>query len=879
MGESKLTRLSIILIFLLFTSQILGQSRTYHSLKVNGVVPSIDGWLDDDAWNQGEWQNKFKQYFPYNGNDATEKTEFKLLHDDAFIYLAIRAYDTEPENIEERLGRKDNWDGDWVQVMFDSYFDKRTAYGFLVNAASVKMDELLINDSAMGDPNWEAVWEAETNIDYLGWTCEMKIPLNQLRFDSNTEQIWGLQVSRMLARKNEMSTWNYIDNTTNQWVSKFGELRGMDSIEHTKQFDIIPYTVGKIETLKKDNDDPFSQNSISNILGGFDGKVGITNDLTLDFTVNPDFGQVEADPSEVNLSGFETFLQEKRPFFIEGKNILDFKVTERTTNFNLRQDNLFYTRRIGSSPKHYPDLNDDEYVDMPLNTHILGAAKLTGKTKDGLSIGVMETVTREEIARIDLNGNRRDLTVEPLTNYFIGRIQKDFDEGNTIIGGMFTATNRNLNHDDLNFLHKGAYTAGLDFNHKWDNNKYYVQGNVLASHVAGDREAITETQESSRRYFQRPDADYVSVDTNRTSLTGFGGSLITGKQGGSFRYLLGYTWRSPELELNDVGYMRKADEQMTWGWVGFFKQEPFSIFKFLYAGINYWKGWNFGQENLYEFIQVNSNINFKNNFRLYTEFTRASKSLRPEWLRGGPAITAKGGFWHNFNFNTDEQKKWQLGLFGFNYWGDDNWSRDFMYTFRARFNPITQLQVSIEPSVAYHYSEIQHVANEEANGVDKFIIGDMSQDRFSLNFRLNFSITPDLSIEYYGQPFIAVGKFTRFKEVVNARAFVDEDKWHQFSDNEISYDLDDGVYSVDRNNDGETDYSFDSPDFNLQKFISNLVVRWEYIPGSTLYLVWSQGRSGDSSYNNLSFSRDMKDLFRVYPHNIFLLKFSYRLNI
>jgi len=851
----------------------------YQSQKILKSTFKIDGLLDDADWSEGEWQDNFKQYFPYNGDDATEKTEFKILHDDSYIYVAIRNYDTEPDNIEERLGRKDNFDGDWVQIMFDSYFDKRTAYGFLVNAAGVKMDELLSNDTAMGDINWEAVWEAKTSIDHLGWTCEMKIPLNQLRFDNNSEQKWGLQVSRMLARKNELSTWNYIDNTTNQWVSKFGELSGLNSIEPSKQFDIIPYAVGKFETLKQDFDDPFSQNNITNLLGGLDGKVGITNDLTLDFTVNPDFGQVEADPSEVNLSGFETFFQEKRPFFIEGKNILDFRITERTTNFNLSQDNLFYTRRIGGSPKYYPDLEDDEYIEMPVNTHIIGAAKLTGKTRDGLSIGFMESVTREESANIEFHGNRRNVYVEPLTNHFVGRIQKDFDEGNTILGGMFTATNRNLNAEELKFLHKGAYTAGFDFMHKWDNNKYYLKGNILSSHVSGVKEAITETQESSRRYFQRPDADYVSVDTNRTSLTGFGGSLMTGKQGGSFRYLLGYTWRSPELELNDVGYMRKADEQMTWSWVGFYKQEPFSIFKSLYAGVNYWKGWNFGQEALYEFINFNHSISFKNNFYYYGEVARASKSLRPEWLRGGPAITAKGGWWHNFNFSTDEQKKWQFGLFGFNYWGDDNWSRDYIYTFRARFNPMTQLLVSVEPTIAYHYSEIMHVASEEFNGIDKYIIGDMSQDRFSLNFRLNFSITPDLSIEYFGQPFVAVGDFTRLKEVRDARSFIDEEKWHQFTENELTYNSEDEIYLVDENQDGETDYSFDNPNFNVQKFISNLVIRWEYIPGSTVYLVWSQGRNGDSSYNNLSFSRDMKDLFRVYPHNIFLLKFSYRLNI
>ena len=346
---------------------------------------------------------------------------------------------------------------------------------------------------------------------------------------------------------------------------------------------------------------------------------------------------------------------------------------------------------------------------MPSNTGILGALKLTGKTRNGWSVGVMETLTSEETALIDKSGNRREVKAEPLTNYFIARVQKDFDEGNTVLGSMFTATNRNINNGELNFLNKAAYTGGIDIRHKWDDNTYYFEANAIFSHIRGYKEAMLDNQASYRRYFQRPDADHLKIDSSRTSMTGHGGSVKIGKQGGALRYMMGYTWRSPDLDLNDIGFMRSADEMMSWGWIGYFVQEPFSIFRFLYIGSNYWRGWNFGGDNLYEYWNINHNFQFKNNWRLYSDYTRVSKSLRPGHLHGGPTLFVPGGYMYSFNANTDETKKWMLGFGGFQYWGDHNWSSDYNYNISLRFNPVTELSISFEPSFTYNFNKVQYV--------------------------------------------------------------------------------------------------------------------------------------------------------------------------
>ncbi len=567
----------------------------YTTARANGRIPVIDGKLDDEAWARCAWEEGFIQRMPYEGRQPSEKTAFKILYDDKFIYVGIRAYDSQAATIERRMSRRDLADGDMVGLAIDSVYDHMTAFVFGVNAAGVKYDQFLANDGQSNsneeDMSWDPIWDVATTVDKEGWTAEMRIPLSQIRFGAKDEQIWGLQVQRQLFRNNEISMWPLIPRDASGFVHFFGELRGLTGLNAPHQIEIMPYTVGSLQSFRPVAANPFATGGKKALSGGLDGKIGVTGDLTLNFTINPDFGQVEADPSVVNLTAYETFYTEKRPFFVEGKNIFNYQLMGGDGDFSM--DNLFYSRRIGRDPHYTPSI--DGYVDMPSTTAILGAFKLSGKTKSGLSIGVLETVTSKESASVYSGGAYGDVPVEPLTNYFALRVQQDWNRGRTILGGMFTAVNRQLKDGDPALLHSAAYAGGIDFLHTWDNKNYYFSLKAVTSRVQGTPDAILQTQLSSTHYFQRPDADYLSLDPTRTSLMGSGGNLELGKQGGGhWMYVAGFTWRSPGLELNDIGYLRQTDVMMQYLWAGYRTFEPFGPFRSVNINLNEWSGYNFG---------------------------------------------------------------------------------------------------------------------------------------------------------------------------------------------------------------------------------------------------------------------------------------------
>jgi hypothetical protein len=638
--------------------------------------------------------------------------------------------------------------------------------------------------------------------------------------------------------------------------------------------------VGKLQFFEKEEDNPFATGKLSNFTGGLDGKIGLTNDFTIDFTVNPDFGQVEADPSEVNLTAFETFFQEKRPFFIEGRNILNYNISIGDGPFS--RDNLFYSRRIGRSPHYSPDTNDDEYLDMPENTTILAAFKLTGKTRNGLSVGVMESVTAKETAAIDFNGEQRIETVEPLTNYFVLRLQKDINQGNTAIGGIFTAVHRDLNLEKdphLNVLHSSAYSGGLDFFHHWKNKQWYFSVKTVFSHVRGNREAILETQESSLRYYQRPDADYVTLDPERTSLSGHGGDIAFGKiGGGQWRFVGAVTWRSPGLELNDVGFLRAADNILQFVWVGYHTTKPFSIFRNVNLNFNQYQGWNFGGEQLFNGGNINFFLEFKNYWSLGAGIEVSGKALSNDALRGGPSLKVPGGWNYWFNIRSDSRKKLQFELGGSNYRGNLNSTRMARYWWGFTYRPVNALSFTIHPSYSTREENLQYVDTMELTDSNRYIFALLRQKTLDITLRLNYSITPDLSIQFYGQPFISSGRYTNFKNITQSRADNYDDRFHLYNQDEIQYDDNEQFYYI--NEQGGKRFEFEDPDFKFLQFRSNLVIRWEYRPGSTLYLVWSQGRTDVFTHDiNFTTGSGLRDLFRLHPHDVFLLKFTYRLKI
>jgi len=848
------------------------EKKIYHAKHINPHAPVIDGRMDDPVWEKAEWATNFTQREPNDGAAPHQQTAFKIVYDEKNLYVSVRAYDNEPNQIVRRVTRRDQFDGDWVEINIDSYFDHRTGFSFTINAAGVKGDEAISNDGDNWDTNWNPVWFGEVSIDNEGWVAEMRIPLSQLRFGNKEEQTWGIQVQRRIFRKQERSVWQYIPQNTPGWVSFFGELQGLKGIKPSRRLELLPYSVGSTRQFKQEKGNPFATGELNKLSGGLDAKVGVTSDLTMDVTVNPDFGQVEADPSQVNLTAFETFFAEKRPFFIEGQDILDYKLAGGDGSFS--NDRLFYSRRIGRSPHGYPSLNNGEYTKVPENSSIAAAAKITGKTKSGISIGILDAVTDKEEAEIDNLGQRRFEVVEPRTNFFVSRVQKDFNKGVSAIGGMFTATHRDLTGSSLNDLNRAAYSGGIDFRHQWHNRTYYIEGLSVFSNIRGDKAAIQAAQLSSRRYYQRPDADYLEYDPNRTSLTGHGGNLSLGRGGNhSLRLNFGMTWRSPGLELNDLGFVRQADRVMQSAWAGYRITKPFGIFNRLNVNLNQWRGWNFGGETVFKGGNINGGGQLKNYWFVWGGLGREGENLATTALRGGPALRLPGQWNQWLDLGSDERKAVRVGAFMFNSWKDEGDTQSHEAGFNVSFRPLNALSLRVNPFYSTNKENLQYVDTRPYNDDTRYIFGHLDQKTLGITLRFDYSVTPNLSLQYYGQPFVSAGKYAQFKRITSPRADRYEERFQTFT-NEIKFDEQEGVFNVDENADGQTDYAFDKPDFNFRQFRSNFVMRWEYIPGSTLFLVWSQGRTGFEPNGEFSFRNNVRDLFNVFPENVFLIKLN-----
>ncbi|HEX2977186.1 MAG TPA: DUF5916 domain-containing protein [Bacteroidales bacterium] len=874
--------LTSCLMFVLMASVLTGQTpekKQYKATRIN-TPPSINGTLDEQVWADGKWIDDFVQHEPYNGSKASQKTEFCVLFDDDNLYVACKAYDTSPDSIVNRLTRRDQVDGDIVVVIFDSFHDLRTGFMFGSSSSGVKFDQMFSEDGQNEDSSWDPNWWVKTSINKEGWIAEMKIPFSQVRFEKNSGDVWGLQFGRIIYRRNETDFWQHIPKDAPGFIHLMGELSGLEQIKPRKIFDITPYTVARTETFQKEPENPFlAKGSLSKLNGGIDAKIGVTNNMTMDLTINPDFGQVEADPSEVNLSAYETFFRERRPFFIEGNNITNFGLG--IGDGGIGNDNLFYSRRIGRQPQGDPSLdNDSWHANVPGSTTILGAAKLTGKTQKGLSIGFIDAMTAEEKAEIDTVGGRKTETVEPFTNYMVGRIQKDFKEGKTIIGGIFTSTNRVLDNNLDDFLHKSAYTGGLDFTQYFKDKSWMFNLNTAFSLVNGTKEAILNTQESSARYYQRPDKNYAVLDSNRTSLAGSGGRMQIMKLNGQWNFMSATIWKTPGFETNDLGFIRESDQILSVLWTGYNVWDPKGIYRSYNINFDVFTIWNFGGTSMGNGFEWNANMNFKNFWSAWTGGNIQTGSYSTGMLRGGPMMKVPGTFAYRLGVNSDNRKKVQASVFtNFNL-GFEKSSSSYYTELDISYKPFNFLSLTFAPSLNGSKTDLQYVSEEDYNGEPRYIFGSIERKTVSTSFRVNLNLSPNLTLQYWGQPFIATGKYSNYKIITDPVADKYTDRYNLYMPGQVSYNGSD--FEVDENMDGSNDYTFDRKDFNYQQFLSNLVIRWEYSPGSSLYLVWSQNRTNDNDSGRLDYFNDLGDLFNGdnhKPHNVFLIKFSYRFGL
>jgi len=867
-----MSRIFTFLLIIIIPFAALSQNKSYTTKRINPKAPVIDGKFDDGCWQHIEWSGDFVQFQPYEDSLPSQKTKFAILYDDNNLYVAIKSYDTEPGKINQRLSRRDGEDGDWAGIVIDSYEDKLTGFSFSVTAAGSKIDGIFTNDNDF-DNSWDPIWYVKTTTDAEGWNAEMRIPLSQLRFTKKNSYEWGIDVARYVFRKSELSLWKPLHKSANKTVSDFGLLTGINTISPKKDVELFPFALGKLSYSEKEEGNPYATGKDQKFSAGLDGKISITNDLTLNMTVNPDFGQVESDPSLVNLSAFESFLPEKRPFFIEGRNIFKFGMT--SGDGDGASTGMFYSRRIGRPPHFSPDLNENEYARNPDNTSILGAFKLSGKTRKGTSIGILESFTQRENADVQKEGVESQYPVEPFTNYVVARVEQDIDKGNTVVGGIFTATNRDLNSENFITLPASAYTGGVNMTHYWKNKNYQVTFKGIFSSIYGSTEAITELQTNSTHNFQRPDANHLEVDSSLTSLSGHGGTLEFGKFGGGhLRVLSWVTWSSPKLDFNDLGFMQQSDNIQQVAWFGYNEWQPKHFYNSFNFGGDLYTGWNFAGQSIYKGLEMNGNMQFKNYYSVFTGFNLQGNSLSAYDLRGGPMLKSPPSFNYRIGVNSDERKKLSMNLFLMKRWSQYDNSNMADIEYSLTYKPVNTVSISLSPSFYVAQDNLQYVTTIEENSSDNYIMGQLDSKQFSLAARVNIGITPDMSIQYYGQPFYFAGKYSAFKSITDPDAKEYSDRYHEYNTDEIKLDAESNVYSVNPEGSG-TSFSFDNPDFHFLQYRSNLVYRWEYKPGSTIFLVWSQGKTTDGSNGTFMFNEYSKELRTASPQNDFLIKISY----
>jgi hypothetical protein len=836
----------------------------YTTRRLSTARPVIDGKLDDECWKNGTWAGDFHQFIPDEGAKGTWPTEFNIQYDDKYIYAAIRAFDGEPQKIQRYSGLRDEFSGDMAGVNFDSYHNRQTGFEFNLSAWGQKMDLILSNPEKI-DISWNAVWKGKSGIEDSAWVAEFEIPLSQLRYSKEDEQVWGMHIWRWINRLQEESDWEYQTKTGPGVLYNYGELRGIKGLKKSQRLEIMPYALGELETMKKEPGNPFTETG-RNWSGnaGLDAKIGISSNFTIDMTVNPDFGQVESDPSVMNLTAFETFYEEKRPFFLEGLTIFDYKFDDQS---------LFYSRRIGHSPSYEVDPAAGSFVDSPDMTKILSAVKLSGTTSKELSVGVIQSITANEFATVyDSEGNKSHTKVEPLTNYTVARIQKGYNGANTTIGGIVTSVNRKIDEVQLDFLTDNAFTGGLDLMHQWNGKEFFLDAKLIGSYLNGSNESITRLQESSARYYQRPGADYVSYDTSLNALGGYGGKIKIGKGSkGFWRYSTGLTWLSPGVELNDLGYMNTADEINNENEIGYFVTNPVSIFRSYKINLEQFNTWNFGGRFLGLGSHLSFNSELKNQWAVNLNLIYHSEGIDTKVLRGGYDMMMPYSITTFGSVRTDYSKKISAGMeYSYEYGGNNSMSR-YQFSPGLTLRPFRSVKIHLSADYENNMNDLQYITTLDYQGDKRYILGTLDQNTFGLTFRMDINITPEFSIQYYGSPFISQGTYSDYKYVTDPEAdsYSDRFKLYEY---EV---MDDGSVRLDENGDYVTDYSIGDPNFNFHQLRSNFVAKWEYRLGSFIYFVWSTEKTGQNNMSDASLSESFKQLKDVFPNNIFLIKLNY----
>jgi hypothetical protein len=858
--------------------------QTIEAVRANEKI-TIDGILSENIWKRQGFTELLQQE-PNQGENPTQLSEVWVAYDDDAIYFAAKYYDSNPDSILARLVRRDFVWGDpsdGTVLYIDSYGDKRNGYFFYVNAAGTLADGLLENDSKQTDLSWDAVWEGVPHIDKDGWSVEMRIPYSQLRFKESEIQEWGINVERFISRTAETDMIAYTPRNENGFASRFPKLVGIKGITPPSHFELLPYVTGKAEYIGNDANNPFNPGHKYIPGFGLDIRTGLGNSLTINGTINPDFGQVEVDPAIVNLSDVETSFQEKRPFFTEGVSIFRFGSGGANNNvsFNWPGANIFYSRRIGRAPQG--SLPNYDYVDAPSGTHILGAAKISGRIMNDWKIGTIHALTQREFARIDLASVRSDVEVEPATYYGVLRLQKDFNEGLQGFGILSTYTNRFFKDENLkNRLSRNAFVLGVDGWTFLDNERTYVlTGWSAFSRVSGNQKRMIALQRGPGHYFQRPDAGYLKVDSSAAQLTGYAGRLMLNKNRGQFSVNAAVGWLSPGFEVNDLGYGSYSDVINMHLFTTYRFNQPTSYYQ--NAGFNAaaFTSFDFGGNKTQHGYFLGSYITFSNLYGGNVSLNYNPVSYNARRTRGGPLTLNPVNRSINFGLYSDNREWWVVYVGGYFSRGDNANTNGTYLNLEFKITPTLTVQFGPEISKD-NYSAQWIGAFTDATATEtygkRYVFANLKQTTLAMDFRADWIISPDLSFQVYMQPLIVTGDYNQFKVLQKAKTY-DFLKYGEGASTIVENALPTGevtAYTIDADGSGPSSPStIRNPDFNYLSLRGSAVLRWEYMAGSALYLVWTQRREDVEPSGEFKFGRSFENLFDVRADNIFLLKMTY----
>ena len=847
-----------------------------HSVRATSAIV-VDGALTDEVWLRAVPVTSFTQRDPEEGKPVSEATELRIAYDEAALYVGVRLLDREPARIARQLARRDqNAEADSFSLFLDAHHDHVTGATFSVSAAGVQRDATIYNDS-WTDDSWDAVWESAVKIDDTGWVAEMRIPYSQLRFSRAAQLTFGINAMRYIQRKKEEAWLVHVPKTESGLASRMGHLDGLDGVAPRRTVELVPYAVTRAEYVEPEDGDPFNDGARAFAGTGVDLKYRMTSSLSLDGTVNPDFGQVEVDPAVVNLTAFETFFEEKRPFFIEGANIFSNFGRGGANNFwgfNRAEPLLFYSRRIGRAPQGSAS---GDFVEQPTATTILGAAKVTGKTRRGWSVGMLDAVTGREWATAVTGDVSAETEVEPLSNYMVGRAEKELGR-RAAIGAIATAVNRDLREPSLrDDLPAQSYVGGADGYLFLDGKRdWVINGRIAGSQLFGSTSAITRLQNASQRYYGRPDAAHVELDPAATSLGGWTGSVNLNRNAGVHQVNAALWGVSPGFDSSDAGFTFSSDRA---GMHAVYQWSNPNVTRYArrrFLAVAKWYTWNFAEDLQGDGVHMFGNVELKNYWSVFASVGLFRSAQDDRATRGGPSMLRPSSHHESIGIESDSRKAVSVG-FNINRSGEETgaWSRGL--GLNVRYRPASSLEISAGPNFDRTHALAQYVDTfvdpvaADTYG-SRYLFSTLDQKEFSLQTRVNYVMSPKMSLQVYMQPLVSVGQYTGFKQFARPRTFdfIPLDS----PPGSLTYDQATKTYTA-VPADGGAPFQFSDPDFNFKSLRLNAIFRWEWHPGSALYVVWTEQRQDESYPGQFQLGRDLGSTFSAPANDVLMFKVAY----